>query len=30
MASQNRFYSAPGYPYRDFIIRFGLVWNFFQ
>lgn len=30
MASQNRFYAAPGYPYRDFIIRFGLVWNFFQ
>ena len=26
----NNFYSAPGYPYRDFIIRFGLVWNFFQ
>ena len=26
----NDFYSAPSYPYRDFIIRFGLVWNFFQ
>jgi hypothetical protein len=24
------YYSAPNYPYRDFIIRFGLVWNFFQ
>jgi hypothetical protein len=23
------FYSAPGYPYRDFTILFGLVWNFF-
>tara|TARA_R110002012_G_scaffold271721_1_gene456967 strand:- start:245 stop:2233 length:1989 start_codon:yes stop_codon:yes gene_type:complete len=23
------FYSAPGYPYRDFNIRFGIVWNFF-
>lgn len=23
-------YSAPSYPYRDFIIRFGVVWNFFQ
>ena len=23
------FYSAPNYPYRDFIVRFGLVWNFF-
>lgn len=30
MSSRNRFYSAPNYPYRDFIIRFGLVWNFFQ
>ena len=26
----NTFYSAPGYPYRDFVIRFGLVWNFFS
>ena len=24
------FYSAPFTPYRDSIIRFGLVWNFFQ
>ena len=24
------FYSAPNYPYRDFIVRFGLVWNFFR
>ncbi|RPD98507.1 hypothetical protein EGM88_04715 [Aureibaculum marinum] len=23
------YYSAPDYPYRDFVIRFGLVWNFF-
>lgn len=23
------YYSAPGYPYRDFIVRFGLEWNFF-
>ena len=23
------YYSAPNTPYRDFIIRFGLVWNFF-
>jgi len=29
-ASKNTFYSAPGYPYRDFLVRFGLVWNFFQ
>ncbi|TBX65965.1 hypothetical protein EZL74_11340 [Flavobacterium silvisoli] len=26
----NHFYTAPNYPYRDFMIRFGLVWNFFQ
>lgn len=26
----NTFYSAPNSPYRDFMIRFGLVWNFFQ
>ncbi len=25
----NNFFSAPGYPYRDFNLRFGLVWNFF-
>ncbi|MFM9988541.1 putative porin [Flavobacterium sp.] len=24
------YYSAPNYPYKDFIIRFGLVWTFFQ
>lgn len=28
--SGNNFYSAPNTPYRDFLIRFGLVWNFFQ
>lgn len=28
--SGNSFYSAPGYPYRDFVIRFGLVWNLFS
>ena len=28
--SGNNFYSSPAYPYRDFIIRFGLVWNFFN
>jgi hypothetical protein len=28
--SGNNFYSSPNNPYRDFIIRFGLVWNFFQ
>jgi len=29
-APTNTFYSASNYPYRDFLIRFGLVWNFFQ
>ncbi len=28
--SGNNFYSAPDNPYRDFTIRFGLVWNFFE
>ncbi|MFT4831446.1 MAG: hypothetical protein ACI815_001094 [Psychroserpens sp.] len=28
--SDFNFYSAPNYPYRDFVIRFGLVWNFFS
>lgn len=27
--STNSHFSAPGYPYRDATIRFGLVWNFF-
>lgn len=25
----NNNFSAPGYPHRDFLLRFGLVWNFF-
>lgn len=29
-SSRNEFYAAPTYPYRDFVIRFGLVWNFFK
>lgn len=29
-AGRSEFYSAPNYPYRDFLIRFGLVWNFFK
>lgn len=24
------YYSAPSYPYRDSILRFGIVWNFFE
>ncbi len=27
--TSNNYFSAPGYPYRDAIIRFGLVWDFF-
>ena len=26
----SNYYSAPNLPYHDFMIRFGLVWNFFQ
>lgn len=26
----NNFYSSPNNPYRDFMIRFGIVWNFFN
>lgn len=26
--STNKHFSAPGYPYRDAVIRFGVVWNF--
>lgn len=26
--SSNNHFAAPGYPYRDAVIRFGLVWNF--
>jgi hypothetical protein len=29
-AGKNTFYAAPDYPYRDFLIRFGLVWTFFK
>jgi hypothetical protein len=29
-SSRNEYYTAPNYPYRDFVIRFGLVWNFFK
>ena len=28
--SGNKYYSAPNLPFHDFMIRFGLVWNFFQ
>lgn len=26
---KNDYFAAPGYPYRDNVFRFGLVWNFF-
>ncbi len=26
----NDYFSAPNYPYRDAVIRFGIVWNFFM
>lgn len=29
-ANTSTYFSAPNNPYRDFIVRFGLVWNFFQ
>ncbi|KGO88852.1 putative porin [Flavobacterium suncheonense] len=24
------YYTAPNYPYRDFMVRFGVIWNFFS
>ncbi|MEE9349093.1 MAG: putative porin [Flavobacteriaceae bacterium] len=27
--SPKKYYVSPNYPYRDFVIRFGIVWNFF-
>lgn len=29
MFSKKNYFSAPNYPYRDFTVRFGLVWNWF-
>ena len=26
---KKNYFSAPNYPYRDYVIRFGLVWNWF-
>ncbi len=28
-SNKKEYFSAPGYPYRDAVIRFGIVWNFF-
>ena len=30
MFSKSNYLTAPNHPYRDFMFRFGLVWNFFQ
>ncbi|WP_430909277.1 putative porin [Maribacter sp. 2-571] len=30
LGETSEFFAAPNYPYRDFVIRFGLVWNFFS
>jgi hypothetical protein len=30
LVTGNNNFSAPDYPYRDFLVRFGLVWNFFM
>ena len=27
--TKKNYFSAPNYPYRDFTVRFGLVWNWF-
>lgn len=27
---EKNYFAAPGYPYRDWKIRFGIVWNFFM
>ncbi len=29
-SSTNDYFSAPNYPYRDAVFRFGIVWNFFM
>ena len=29
-SSEKNYFAAPGYPYRDAVIRFGFVWNFFM
>ncbi len=28
-SKDRNYYSAPNYPYRDYTLRFGIVWNFF-
>jgi len=29
-SNSRTYYATPNNPYRDFMVRFGLVWNFFQ
>ncbi len=29
-SSKKEYFAAPGYPYRDAVVRFGIVWNFFM
>ena len=29
ISTKRNYYSAPNYPYRDYTLRFGIVWNFF-
>lgn len=28
-SNKSEYFAAPGYPYRDNVLRFGIVWNFF-
>ena len=28
-SKKTNYYTAPNYPYRDYVLRFGVVWNFF-
>ncbi len=28
-SKKTNYYAAPNYPYRDYVLRFGVVWNFF-
>lgn len=30
LGGKNNYFAAPGYPYRDDVLRFGIVWNFFM
>lgn len=30
ISNKRNYYAAPNYPYRDYTLRFGIVWNFFM